>query len=163
MLMADSASEERASQERLLADLAQRIGDRTQELVVEQEHRFSIALQQTRDELVAKTTRLVKASAVGAAAGAYAMLGLLILLQALAFAVWAVLSGDTTDLWVGFIVVAVALFVLGALCGWLASRMFRVSDTPSGERPAAAADPDELGAQVETLQRRLDELRGRVH
>src|SRR3954449_4079528 len=74
--------------------------------------REEIAL--AKAELTEKVTGLVKGAAVGAAAGVFILAGLIYFLHFLALLIADVLG---TNPWVGYLIVAVVLFVLAGVAG----------------------------------------------
>ena len=87
--------------------------------------REEIAL--AKAELTEKITGLVKGAAVGAAAGVFILAGLIYFLHFLALLI-AELLGDTW--WLGYLIVAGVLFLVGGLAGFLAARYFKKSTPP---------------------------------
>jgi hypothetical protein len=88
--------------------------------------REEIAL--AKAELGEKVSGLVKGVAVGAAAGIFIVAGLIYFLHFLALLI-AELLGDTV--WLGYLIVAGALFLLGGLAGFLATRFVRKGTPPT--------------------------------
>jgi uncharacterized membrane protein YqjE len=86
-------------------------------------------IELAKAEVTQKLTKLVKGAVVGIAAGLFAALGLIYLLDAAAWGIWRAFGGS--DYWIGFLIVAVALFALGALAGWLAYRAVRGGAPPT--------------------------------
>ncbi|MGB2710348.1 MAG: phage holin family protein [Conexibacter sp.] len=102
-------------------------------------------IELAKAEVSEKLTKLVKGAIVGIAAGIFVVTGLLFLLHGAAWGVWE-LIGSGSDYWLGFVVVAVALFLLGALAGMLAYRAVR-----SGAPPVPAMAIDEAKKIRETV------------
>src|SRR4051794_41886611 len=75
-----------------------------------------------------KVTGLVKGAAVGAAAGVFVLAGLIYFLHFLALVIADVLG---TNPWVGYLIVAVVLFVLAGGAGFLAARFFKKRTPPT--------------------------------
>ena len=88
--------------------------------------REEIAL--AKAEMTEKVSGLVKGAAVGAAAGIFIVAGLIYFLHFLALLI-AELLGDTW--WLGYLIVAGVLFVLGGLAGFLAARFFKKGSPPT--------------------------------
>jgi uncharacterized membrane protein YqjE len=86
-------------------------------------------IELAKAEVTQKVTKLVKGAVVGIAAGLFASLGIIFLLDAAAWGIWRAFGG--TDYWIGFLIVAVALFLLGALAGGLAYRAVRSGAPPT--------------------------------
>ena len=107
------------------------------ELVFEVSDRASVLIREeielARAEITQKVTKLARGAAIGAAAGVFALGGLLVLLHGLSWlAWWALPVGQTQYFW-GFFLVAVVLFVLGAIAGLIAARLFRAGAPPKPE------------------------------
>ena len=115
-------------------------------------------IELAKTEVTEKVTKLAKGAAVGIAAGIFAVFGLIYLLHALSWLIWDVI-GNNTNFWLGFVIVAVILFVLGGLAGFLAARFFKggappapqmaieeaklIKETITTEHPAAVQGPRE--------------------
>src|SRR4051795_7603813 len=90
-------------------------------------------IELAKTEITEKATKLAKGAAIGAAAGVFAIFGLSILIQGFAwFAWWALPVGSTQIFW-GFFLVAVILFVVGGVAGFIASRLFKSGAPPTPE------------------------------
>jgi hypothetical protein len=87
--------------------------------------REEIAL--AKAELSEKVSGLAKGAAVGAAAGIFIVAGLVYFLHFLALLI-AELVGEV---WLGYLIVAGALFLLGGLAGFLAARFFKKGTPPT--------------------------------
>ena len=90
--------------------------------------REEIAL--AKAELTEKVSGLAKGAAVGAAAGIFIVAGLIYFLHFLALLI-AELLGD--NVWLGYLIVAGALFLFGGLAGFLAARFFKKGTPPTPE------------------------------
>ena len=130
--MAISTEEMRARQEAeqggntKIAQAIQEVSERAQILVREE-------IELAKAEVTAKISQLVKGAAVGAAAGIFAIVGLLFLLHGFAWlAYYALPVPDGTFFW-GFFLVAGILFLLGAIAGFMASRAFKRGSPPKPE------------------------------
>jgi predicted phage tail protein len=86
-------------------------------------------IELAKAEVSAKVSKLIKGAVVGIAAGIFFVVGLLFLLHAAAWGVYTVFGG--TAYWAGFLIVAGALFLLGALAGMLAYRAVRKGAPPT--------------------------------
>jgi H+/Cl- antiporter ClcA len=103
-------------------------------------------IELAKAEVTEKVTKLLKAIVVGAAAGIFAIFGLMFFLHGLAWLAWFALPvGNTAFFW-GFFVVAGLLFLLGGLAGYLAARFFKDSSPPVPEMAI-----DEAGKIKRTL------------
>ena len=130
--MAISTEEMRARQEAeqggntKIAQAIQEVSERAQILVREE-------IELAKAEVTAKISQLVKGAAVGAAAGIFAIVGLLFLLHGFAWlAYYALPVPDGTFFW-GFFLVSGILFLLGAIAGFVASRAFKRGSPPKPE------------------------------
>jgi uncharacterized membrane protein YqjE len=118
------------------SDLGQAIQDVTERasLLVREE------IELAKAEVTEKVTRLIKGAVVGIVAGIFAVAGLIYLLHALSWLIWDLIGG-TRDFWLGFLIVAVALFLLGALAGFIAARFVKRGAPPT---PAMAIEEAQL-------------------
>jgi hypothetical protein len=130
--MAISTEEMRARQEAAqggnanIAQAIQEVSERAQILVREE-------IELAKAEVSAKISQLVKGAAVGAAAGIFAVVGLLFLLHGFAWlAYYALPVPDGTFFW-GFFLVAGILFLLGAIAGFVAAKAFKRGSPPKPE------------------------------
>ncbi len=102
-------------------------------------------IELAKAEVSEKITKLVKGAVVGIVAGIFVVTGLLFLLHAAAWGTWEAIGGSA-NYWLGFLIVAVALFLLGALAGLLAYRAVR-----SGAPPVPTMAIDEAKKIRETV------------
>jgi uncharacterized membrane protein YqjE len=124
-----------------LGDAVQDVTEKVQLLVREE-----VAL--AKAELTEKISKLTKGIAIGVAAGLFAFLGLLKLLDALSWLVWKLVEGGGGDsFYIGFLIVAVVLFVIGAIAGFLASRLVKRGSPPT---PTMAIEEAQLIRQTIT-------------
>jgi hypothetical protein len=112
----------------------QEVSDKVRLLISEE-----IAL--AKAEMTEKLGRLAKGIAVGVAAGIFAVAGLIYLLHSLSWLIWQLINSDGTSYWLGFLIVAVALFVLGGIAGFLATRFIKRGTPP---KPAMAIEEAQL-------------------
>jgi uncharacterized membrane protein YqjE len=122
-----------------IAQAIQEVSDRAQALVREE-------IELARVEVTQKLTKLVRGAIVGVAAGIFVVTGLLFVLHGLAWLVWFEFFPTNEYFW-GFFVVAAALFLLGALAGFIATRALK-----SGSPPVPALAIDEAKRIRETVQ-----------
>jgi uncharacterized membrane protein YqjE len=110
------------------SDLAQAIQDVTEKasLLVREE------IELAKTEVIEKVTKLIRGAVVGIVAGIFAVFGLVYLLQSAAWAIWKVIDGPGgANFWVGFLIVAVLLFVLGGLAAFIAVRLVKRGAPPT--------------------------------
>jgi uncharacterized membrane protein YqjE len=106
-----------------LGQAIQDVTERTSLLIREE-------IELAKTEVMEKVTKLIKGAVVGIIAGIFAVFGLIYLLHALAWLIWDVI-GNSHNFWLGFLIVAVALFLLGALAGLLAFRFVKRGAPPT--------------------------------
>src|SRR4051812_44763657 len=88
--------------------------------------REEIAL--AKAELTQKGLGLARGAAIGVSAGIFILFGLIYFLEFLAFGLSDLLgAGD----WLGFLIVAGALFLMGGLAAFIAARLFKKSVPPT--------------------------------
>jgi uncharacterized membrane protein len=122
-----------------IAQAIQEVSDRAQLLVREE-------IELAKAEVTAKLTKLIKGAVVALAASVFVISGLVLVLHGLSWVAWYELFPDNQYFW-GFFVVAAALFLLGALAGFIASRALK-----SGAPPTPDMAIDEAKRIRETVQ-----------
>jgi uncharacterized membrane protein YqjE len=122
-----------------IAQAIQEVSERAQLLVREE-------IELAKTEVTAKLTKLIKGAVVALAASVFVISGLVLVLHGLSWLAWYELFPDNQYFW-GFFVVAAALFLLGALAGFIASRAFK-----SGAPPTPDMAIDEARRIRETVQ-----------
>jgi uncharacterized membrane protein YqjE len=87
-------------------------------------------IELAKAEVSASVTKLVRGAIVGVAAGIFAVIGLLFFVHGLAWLTFYVLPvGDQAVFW-GYFIVAVLLFIAGAVAGLLAYRAVKSGGVP---------------------------------
>jgi uncharacterized membrane protein YqjE len=104
-------------------------------MVLDVSERVSILIREeielAKAEVTEKVTKLLRGSAVGVAAGIFALLGLAMLMHAIAW-----LLNDlffSGDIWIGFAIEAFAWFVIAAAAGLVAYRALKAGAPPVPE------------------------------
>ena len=123
-----------------LGQAIQEVSERASVLVREE-------IELAKAEMTEKVTKLLRGVAVGAVAGIFALGALIYFLNSAAWGIFALVSNDINYVWVGFLVVALALIVLGALAGFMAMRFVK-----SGSPPTPAMAIEEAQLIKETVQ-----------
>jgi hypothetical protein len=128
-----------------LAQALQDVTERAQVIVREE-------IELAKTEVTVKVTKLAKGAGIGAAAGVFVLGGLIYFLH---FAAWGLADILGNDVWLGYLIVAVVLFILAAIAGLVARRLFRGGSPPMPEMAieeahrvrdtVAAAQKAELG------------------
>ena len=88
-------------------------------------------IELAKTEVTEKVTKLIKGAVVGIVAGIFAVFGLIYLLHSLAWLIWELIEGDVNSPWLGFLIVAVALFLLGGLSAFVAARLVKRGSPPT--------------------------------
>jgi uncharacterized membrane protein YqjE len=116
-----------------LGEAIQEVTERVQLLVREE-----IAL--AKAELTEKVSKLIRGIVAGTVAGIFALFGLIYLLHAASWGVWEIL-GTGNGPWLGFLIVTLILFLLGAIGGLLSFRLIKKAMPPT---PAMAIEEAQL-------------------
>src|SRR3954468_22160650 len=127
------------------SDLAQAIQDVREKASLLDREEIELA----KTEMTEKVTKLIRGAVVGIVAGIFAVLGLIYLLHSLAWFIWKLIGGSD-DFYLGFLIVAVLLFVLGALAGVLAMRAIKRGSPPA---PTMAIEEAQLIKETMTSAR----------
>jgi uncharacterized membrane protein YqjE len=109
---------------RSVAEMAIDVSERVSYLVREE-------IELAKAEISEKVSSLVKGSAVGVAAGVFALLGLAMIMHAFAWLLNDLFFGDTV--WLGFLVEAVMWFVIAGLAGFIAYKNVQKGAPPVPE------------------------------
>ena len=89
-------------------------------------------IELAKSEVMEKASKLIKGAVVGIVAGIFAVFGLVYLLHALSWLLWKLLEGGGSDnFWLGFVIVAVVLFLLGGITGFVAARLVKRGSPPT--------------------------------
>ena len=107
------------------SELGQAIQDVTEKasLLIREE------IELAKTEMTEKASKLGKGAGIGGAAGIFAVFGLIYLLHSIAWAIASLLDDDNP--WLGYLIVAVLLFIVGAIAGLLAARQFKRGSPPT--------------------------------
>jgi hypothetical protein len=111
-----------------LAETVTQVSERASLLIREE-------IELAKAEMSAKARKLATGAVVGIVAGVFFITALFFLLNSAAWGAYLIFGG--TAYWAGFLIVAVALFLLGALAGAIAYRAVRKGSPPT---PAMAID-----------------------
>jgi hypothetical protein len=121
--LAESETDERAGAAGIAEAVAE-ISERASLLIREE-------IELAKAEVGVKLGRLLRGAGIGAAAAIFAIFGLVVLVEGLAWLAWYLLPVDGSKIFWGFFLVAGALFVLGALAGWIAARLLKAGSPPT--------------------------------
>jgi uncharacterized membrane protein YqjE len=86
-------------------------------------------IELAKTEMTEKASKLGKGAGIGGAAGIFAVFGLIYLLHSVAWAIASLLDDDNP--WLGYLIVAVLLFIVGAIAGLIAARQFKRGSPPT--------------------------------
>jgi uncharacterized membrane protein YqjE len=114
----------RPEDDRGVGELVFDVSERVSSLVREE---FELA----KTEVMEKVTTLLRGSAVGAAAGVFGFLGLILLMLAIAWLLNDLFFGD--HFWAGFLIEAVVFFAIAAIAGLIAYRAVSAGAPPVPE------------------------------
>lgn len=109
---------------RSVAEMAIDVSERVSYLVREE-------IELAKAEVTEKATHLIKGSVVGIAAGVFVLLGLAMLMHAIAWLLNDLFFGDT--IWLGFLVEAVMWFVVAGVAGFFAYKAVKAGAPPTPE------------------------------
>jgi uncharacterized membrane protein YqjE len=125
-----------------LAQAVQQVSERASLLVREE-------IELAKAEMTEKVSKLIRGAVVGIVAGLFAVFGLIYLLHALAWGIWDLIGG-TRNFWLGFLIVAVLLFLVGGLAALIAFRAVKKGIPPA---PTMAIQEGKLIKETVTSSR----------
>jgi len=112
-------------EDRSLADLVVDVSEHASTLVREE-------IELAKAEVSEKVSKILRGSAVGAAAGAFAFLALIMILHGIAWLLGEELFSG--NIWAGYFVTAAIFLLLAALAGWIASKALKAGAPPVPEQ-----------------------------
>jgi uncharacterized membrane protein YqjE len=126
------------------------------EIVAEVSEKASLLVRQeielAKAEVSQKVSKLTKGAAVGAAAGVFAVFGITMLFHTLAWFLNDLFNWDTS-LWAGFLIVTAGLFLLAALAGLLALRLFKKGAPPTPDLAIEEAKRTRADLEAQKIER----------
>jgi len=111
--------------DRTIADLVVDVTENASTLVREE-------IELAKAEISEKVSKILKGSAVGIAAGAFAFLALIMILHGIAWLLGEELFSG--NIWAGYFVTAAIFLLLAALAGWIASKALKAGAPPVPEQ-----------------------------
>lgn len=126
-----------------LGDVVADVSEKASQLVREE-------IQLAKAEVKDKVSKLTKGAAVGAAAGVFAIFGVTMLFHALAWFLTDLLDSSP---WVGFGIVTLLLFVLAAIAGLVAARLFKRGSPPTPVMAIEQAKATKADLDAQKIQR----------
>lgn len=112
-------------EDRSIADLVVEVSENASTLVREE-------IELAKAEVSEKIGKIMRGSAVGAAAGAFAFLALIMILHGIAWLLGQELFSG--NIWAGYFVTAAIFLLLAALAGWIASKALKSGAPPVPEQ-----------------------------
>ena len=112
-------------EDRTLADLVVDVTENASTLIREE-------IELAKAEVSEKVAKILRGSAVGAAAGAFAFLALIMILHGIAWLLGEELFSG--NIWAGYFVTAAIFLLLAALAGWIASKALKAGAPPVPEQ-----------------------------
>ena len=101
----------------------QQVTDLSQKIIHEE-------IELAKAEVTTKVAKLAKGAAVGAAAGVFVLFGFIMVLNSLAWLLWQFVGGESS-FWIGFALVALILFILAGVAGFLAFKFVKGGAPPT--------------------------------
>ena len=117
-----STPETPPGQDKSVGELVVDLSERTSTLIREE-------IELAKTEIREKVTKLVQGSVIGIAAAVFVVLGLAMLMHAIAWVLNDYFFSD--HVWIGFLIEAVAWFVIAAIAGLVAYRSVKAGAPPT--------------------------------
>jgi len=117
-----STPETPPDQDRSVCELVVDLSERTSALIREE-------IELAKTEIREKITKLIQGSVIGIAAGVFAVLGLAMLMHAIAWVLNDYFFSD--HVWIGFLIEAVGWFVIAGVAGLIAYRSVKAGAPPT--------------------------------
>jgi hypothetical protein len=115
-----------------IAQAIQEVTEKAQLLVREE-------IELAKAEVTQKVTKLGKGLVIGIAAGSIALIGLLVLIQGLAWLIYYLLPVNNLAYFWGFFVLAAIFFLLAGIAGFLAAKLVKAGSDPKPTMAIAEA------------------------
>ena len=108
------------------------LGQAIQEVTEKLSLLFREEIELAKAEMTEKVTKLLRGAVIGIVAGLFVVFGLIYFFEGIAWAIWKGLEGGgNDDFWIGFVILAVILFIVAALAGFIASRLIKRGSPPT--------------------------------
>ncbi|HEY1273939.1 MAG TPA: phage holin family protein [Thermoleophilaceae bacterium] len=111
-------------------------------------------IELAKAEVTDKVSKLGKGAAVGAAAGVFAIFGVTMLFHTLAWFLDDLFNWN--GVWPGFLIVTILLFILAAVAGLVAARLFKSGSPPTPD--LAIEEAKRTRAELEAQKIERDQL-----
>jgi uncharacterized membrane protein YqjE len=126
-----------------LGDVVADVSEKASQLVREE-------IELAKTEVKEKVSKLTKGAVVGAAAGVFAIFGVTMLFHTLAWFLTDLLDSSP---WVGFGIVTLLLFILAAIAGLIAARLFKRGAPPTPQLAIEEAKRTKAELDAQKIQR----------
>jgi hypothetical protein len=125
------------------------------EIVAEVSEKASLLVRQeielAKAEVTDKFTKLARGAAMGAAAGVFLIFGVTMLFHFLSWFLNDLF--DWNNVWQGYGVVTLALFILAGLAAWLAARLFKKGAPPTPDMAIEEARRTRAELEAQKIER----------
>jgi uncharacterized membrane protein YqjE len=125
------------------------------EIVADVSEKASLLVRQeielAKAEVSEKVSKLAKGAAVGAAAGVFLVFGVTMLFHTLAWFLFDIFNFSA--IWIGFAIVTGLLFLLAALAGLLAARLFKKGAPPTPDLAIEEAKKTRAELEAQKIER----------
>jgi len=128
-----------------MTDQPSDLGRAVNEVVEKTQFLVREEIELAKAEVTDKVTKLIKGAVVGIVAGVFAVIGLFLLLQAFSWGAWDITQDGGDNFWLGFLIAATVLFLLGGIAGLLAARFIKKGSPP---KPQMALEEAQLIRQT---------------
>jgi H+/Cl- antiporter ClcA len=135
----------RDNADKSLGDIVADVSDKASQLVREE-------IELAKAEVTDKVSKLTRGAAVGAAAGVFLVFGITMFFHGLAFFLNDVFNWES-DIWPGYLMVTLALFLLAILAGLLAMRLFKKGSPPTPDLAIEEAKRTRAELEAQKIER----------
>jgi uncharacterized membrane protein YqjE len=130
--------------EKTLGDVVTEVSQKASLLVREE-------IELAKAEVLEKVGKLAKGAGVGAAAGVFAIFGITMLFHTLAWLLYDIF--DFNAVWPAFLIVTVFLFLLAAIAGLIAARLFKRGAPPTPDMAIEEAKRTRAELEAQNVER----------
>jgi uncharacterized membrane protein YqjE len=128
-----------------LGEIVAEVSEKASQLVREE---IELAKAEVKDKL----SKLTRGAAIGAAAGVFLVFGITMFFHGLAFFLNDVFNWES-DIWPGYLMVTLGLFLLALLAGLLALRLFKKGSPPTPDLAIEEAKRTRAELEAQKIER----------
>ena len=128
-----------------LGEIVADVSEKASQLVREE-------IELAKAEVTDKLSKLGRGAAIGAAAGVFLVFGITMFFHGLAFFLNDVFNWES-DIWPGYLMVTLALFLLAILAGLLAMRLFKKGSPPTPDLAIEEAKRTRAELEAQKIER----------